>query len=284
MPQARLGAIELAYDLSGPRDGDVVLVVSGLIDTLQHWPAGMVWRLAEAGCRTLRYDTRDCGQSTWFSGAGLSGAGLAYTLDDLADDALGLLDALGVARAHVVGFSMGGCVAQIMAAKAPDRVASLVPFMSTSRAPGLPPVLRSDFKPTTADPYRNGADAEARLQALLRHSDGSVHARSADEKRIWIDQLLARGYNPAGVARQSAAMRESAPHHERLAGIRAPTTVIQTEEDKYFNRAHGEDLARRIPGARLEVVPGAGHAFSLSLVPIVADLILAHLSRARARG
>ncbi|MBM3540412.1 MAG: alpha/beta hydrolase [Alphaproteobacteria bacterium] len=279
MARARVGRIDLAYDLTGPEDGEVVLVVSGLIDTLQHWPAGMVWRLAEAGYRTLRYDTRDCGQSTW-----LSGTGLVYTLDDLADDALDLLDALGIARAHVIGFSMGGCVAQIMAAKAPDRVASLVPFMSTSRAPGLPPVQRSDFKPTTADPFKDGADAEARLQALLRHSDGSVHARSADEKRIWIDQLLARGYNPAGVARQSTAMRESAPHHERLAAIRAPTTVIQTEEDKYFNRAHGEDLARRVPGARLEVIPGAGHAFSLSLVPIVADLIRAHLSRARARG
>ncbi len=279
MDRARVGGIELAHDLSGPGEGEVVLVVSGLIDTLQHWPAGMVWRLAEAGYRTLRYDTRDCGQSTW-----LSGTGLVYTLDDLADDALGLLDALGIARAHVVGFSMGGCVAQIMAAKAPGRVASLVPFMSTSRAPGLPPVVRSDFKPTTADPFKDGADAEARLQALLRHSDGSVHARSADEKRVWIDQLLARGYNPAGVARQSAAMRESAAHHERLAAIRASTTVIQTEEDKYFNRIHGEDLARRIPGARLEVIPGAGHAFSLSLVPVVADLIRAHLSRARARG
>ncbi|MFN0044768.1 MAG: alpha/beta hydrolase [Alphaproteobacteria bacterium] len=285
MALLRVGEVELAYELSGPPRGEVAFIVSGLIDTIHHWPAGLVWRLADLGYRTLRFDTRDCGRSTWLNGGGQAGppAGQrAYSLSDLAADAAGLLDGLGIARAHVVGFSMGGCVAQILAAQRPELVTSLVPLFSTSRAPGLPPIGRPMVTPSPADPVKDGRDAEARLQAVLAHSDGSLHARSADEKRIWIDLLLARGYNPEGVGRQGAAMRESPPHYEMLSAVRAPTTVIQAAEDKYFGRAHGEDLARRIPGARLEVIAGAGHAVSLSLLPILGELLLAHLARARA--
>lgn len=277
----RVGNVDLAYELSGPPRGEVAFVVSGLIDTIHHWPGGLIWRLADSGYRTLRFDTRDCGRSTWLNGREHAGQ-TAYSLSDLAADAAGLLEGLGIACAHVVGVSMGGCIAQILAAQRPALVRSLVPLFSTSRAPGLPPIGHPTVTPGPADPVKDGRDAEARLQAVLAHSDGSLHARSADEKRAWIDLLLARGYNPEGVGRQAAALRESPPHYDMLSAIRAPTTVIQAEEDKYFGRAHGEDLARRIPGARLEVIAGAGHAVSLSLLPILGELLLAHLARARA--
>lgn len=276
--------VSLAYELVGPESGEVVLAITGVIDTLLHWHPGLCWRLADAGYRTLRYDSRDCGQSTWFDHAPAGDS--PYMLSDLAKDAVGLLDVLGISRAHVVGFSMGGCVGQVMAIEHPARVSSLVPLMSTSRAPELPPrhpdVARQGI--TRTAPIRSRAETVERLVAMLAVSDGSRYARTKDEKLNWADQLIVRGYNPPGVERHVLALGASPSYLDRLGSIRAPTTVIHADEDKYFSRAHGEDLARRIPGARLEIIEGAGHAISNDLVPRLAELLIGHLAWTKNRA
>jgi pimeloyl-ACP methyl ester carboxylesterase len=280
--RARIGPLELEWESIGPADGAPVLAITGVIDTLLHWHPGLCWRLADAGYRTVRYDARDCGRSTWLRDPA-NADNPPYLLSDLAEDAEALLDAIGISRAHVIGFSLGGCVAQLLAADHPARVRSLVVLMSTSRAPGLPPrhpdVERAGIARQAS--AKSHAEAHGRLMGNLALSDGSRYARTAEEKTIWADQLLTRGYNPEGVARYVRAMRESPDFLERLGAIKAPTTVIHAAEDKYFSREHGEDLAWRIPGARLEMIEGAGHAISASLVPRLADLLIAHLARAK---
>lgn len=285
MERIETNGVSLAFEMIGPETGEVILAITGVIDTLLHWHPGLCWRLADAGYRTLRYDSRDCGRSTWLEGAPCPDDAPPYTLSDLAKDAVGLLDALGIAKANVVGFSMGGCVAQVMAIEHPGRVQSLVPLMSTSRAADLPPrhpdVARQGI--TRAAPLTNHAQAVERLIAMLAVSDGSRYARTAEEKAMWADQLVARGYNPPGVERHVSALRASPSYLQRLGAIRVPTTVIHADEDKYFSREHGEDLARRIPGARLAVIEGAGHAISNDLVPALAALLIDHLAWSKGR-
>lgn len=286
MDRIETNCVSLAYEMIGPEDGDVVLAITGVIDTLLHWHPGLCWRLADAGYRTLRYDSRDCGRSTWLEGVPARADRPPYTLADLAGDAVGLLDGLGIAKAHVVGFSMGGCVGQVMAMEHPARVLSLVPLMSTSRAASLPPrhpdVARQGI--TRTAPIGNHAEAVGRLIAMLAVSDGSRYARTSEEKAMWADQLIVRGYNPAGVERHVLALHASPSYLDGLSAIRAPTTVIHADEDKYFSREHGEDLARRIPGARLEVIEGAGHAISNDLVPILAESLIRHLAWSKGRA
>jgi pimeloyl-ACP methyl ester carboxylesterase len=118
----------------------------------------------------------------------------------------------------------------------------------------------------------------ARIIPTLDQSDGSVYARTPEEKQLWVDLLVAHGYNPAGVARYRSAMQKSPPHHDLLGRIAAPTTIIHAAEDKSFSLEHGEDLARRIPGARFRAIAGAGHGMPVSLTPRLADLMIDHLA------
>lgn len=283
MGRVATNGIELEYEFIGPEHGEVVLAITGVIETLHHWPSGLCWRLADAGYRTLRYDARDCGRSTWLEAtvnAADPDAIPPYTLNDLAQDAIGLLDALSITRAHIVGFSAGGCLAQILAARHPERLSSLIVLNSTSRAPGLPP--------RSAEALQNGGawaevgsshgEAVARIIPTLGQSDGTIYRRTPEEKQLWVDLLIAQGYNPAGVSRYKLAMQKSPPHHDLLGGIQAPTTIIHAAEDKTFSLEHGEDLACRIPGARLRAIEGAAHGLPVSLTPRLADLMIDHLA------
>ena len=283
MGRAATNGIELEYEFIGPEQGEVVLAITGVIETLHHWPSGLCWRLADSGYRTLRYDARDCGRSTWLEATGVPTGPDAippYTLDDLAQDAIGLLDKLGITRAHLVGFSAGGCVAQILAARHPERLSSLIVFNSTSRAPGLPGRSPDALQNGGAWAQAGGSHQEAvdRIIPTLDQSDGTVYWRAPEEKQLWVDLLVARGYNPAGVARYRLAMQKSPPHHDLLGRIQAPTTIIHATEDKSFALEHGEDLARRIPGARLRAIEGAGHGMPVSLTPHLAELFIDHLN------
>ena len=296
MPTVRANGIDLYYDTTGDPAGPTILLVMGLATQSIAWPDAFVERLAAAGFRVVRFDNRDVGLSTRMDGAPAVHPvwallatrlrlpfPLAYTLTDMAADAVGLLDALGIARAHVVGASMGGMIAQLAAARWPDRVASLTSIMSTSGAPGLPgpnaTIRRRMLARRPANPTR--AEAVAAGEAMLRLISYPDPARPDGAFAEMAGRAFDRAYYPAGARRQLDAIIADGSRVARLATIRAPTLLIHGAEDQLVPRAGSEDLARRIPHARLEIVPGMAHDLPPSRLAYLADLITDH---ARATG
>ena len=279
-------------------DGPVVLLIMGLGMQLIAWPPAFVQALVDAGFRVLRHDNRDIGLSQGFDDhatPNLLWQGLRqrvglpvrspYSVQDMANDALGVLDALGIARAHVVGASMGGMIAQRLAAGAPQRVASLVSIMSSSGARGLPGPRRDV---SAALMRRPPGRTEA---ALVAHSLGLVRliaspAYPHDEQQLAerITRGLRRAYRPAGVLRQMLAIGADTQRPDLLARIACPALVLHGEADPLVPIACGRDTARRIPGAQFVAIPGMGHDFPPGVVQIVAGHIVPFLKAAESKA
>ena len=265
--------VELEVADSGQLERPAVLLIMGLGMQLTAWPTPVLQALDHAGFRVIRLDNRDAGLSTGFDDWGvphLLWNGLKhrlgwsvrkpYSLQDMARDALGVLDALRVQRAHVIGVSMGGMIAQRMAWTAPERVISLVSWMSSSGAPDLPGPQPQVLKAMTTQPLKPGLEQAIRnTQHLLdviaspaeREDPGVVGER--------VRQAVQRAYRPAGVLRQTLAVMSDDDRHELLPDITCPTLVIHGREDPLLPLPCGEDTARRIPGAQLRVIDGMGH-------------------------
>lgn len=253
--------------------------------------------LVDAGYRVVRHDNRDIGLSQGFDEAGAGNLlwqsarqriGLpvrsAYSLQDMADDSLGVLDALGIARAHVVGASMGGMIAQRLAASAPQRTASLVSIMSSSGARKLPGP-RPDV--AAALMRRPASRTEA---ALVAHSLGMLRliqspAYPQDDQVVAerIRRALHRAYRPAGVVRQMLAIVADSGRAELLPRIASPALVLHGEADPLVPIACGRDSAQRIPGARFVAVPGMGHDLPPPVNEILMQHILPFLENAKSR-
>lgn len=283
--------LEIEFEDSGPgASGPArppLLLVMGLGMQLVAWPQEFVQALLDAGYRVIRPDNRDVGLSQHMHHLGranLIWAGLRlrlgltvrplYSLSDMAQDMLGLMDALGVDRAHVLGVSMGGMIGQRMALLAPQRVLSLCSVMSSSGALGLPrarlPVLRALLR------RPGGASSEALVAhylSLFRIIGSPDFPMAEDWLRERIRISAARGFDPAGTARQMLAIIADSARADELPGIVAPTLVFHGEKDVLLPFACGEDTARRIPGARLVGMPGMGH----DLPPLVIQRLLAVL-------
>lgn len=295
MPHVAANGIELFYEDHGSPADPAILLVMGLGAQLILWPDELVERLVAAGYRVIRYDNRDIGQSTHLHGARTVSTirailsakfgwkfPVAYTLTDMAADAVALLDALGVAKAHLVGASMGGMIVQLIAANWPDRVLSLTSIMSTSGAPGLPGAdprvqkLLIRRPPATID-RATAVKLGVEVLEAIGHPDP---ARSADANAELAGRAYDRGFNPLGSRRQLLAIVADGNRSERLAKITAPTLVIHGVADPLIPVAHGDDLARRIPGARLERIEGMAHDMPPSRLAHVANLIVAHANEA----
>lgn len=290
--QARANGIDIAYEDAGPRDAPAILLVMGLGGQLTLWPDEFVAALNDRGFRTVRYDNRDVGLSTRFDAAGVPGlkwmfvkamVGLpvrsAYTLADMAADGIALLDHLGVARAHIVGASMGGMIAQHIAARHPARALSLTSVMSTSGNPRLPRGSKEAMRVLADRPM--GGDSEDMIAYSVRAarvigSPGYPAAEDRLQRRVRADYM--RGFYPQGVARQMAAIVADGDRRAMLRTIAAPTLVIHGEDDPLVPVAGGRDTAANIPGARLMTIPGMGHDLPLALVDTLADAIAAHAS------
>ncbi len=294
----KLAANGLEFDVedAGPRDGPPVLLIMGLAMPAAAWPDTFVNRLTGHGLRVIRFDNRDCGGSSRVKTRRHINVQVAmtrallrlpvdapYTLDDMARDAAGVLDALTIARAHVAGVSMGGMIAQVLAARAPERVATLTSIMSSSGNPsprialGSPMALRALMKkPRRAD------DAEA-VTAHLMHVFsviGSPGYRSEPHVlREQMEKVARRGYDAAGAERQLLAILASADRRPLLRQIVAPTLVIHGQADPLVPVAAGIDTAKHIAGAQLKIIPGMGHDFAPALQPMIADSIAAHIRR-----
>jgi pimeloyl-ACP methyl ester carboxylesterase len=280
----------------GQADRPVVLLIMGLGMQLVHWPPAFVSALVDAGYRVIRFDNRDVGLSTHLDHLGVPNlvwAGLQhklgfsprapYTLHDMAQDALAVLDARGVARAHVVGVSMGGMIAQRLALAAPQRVASLTSIMSSSGARGLPSADPRIVKTLLSRP------ASAAPQDVLDHYVRLFTAIGSPDFRVpeaeMRDRILAgisRSYRPVGTMRQLLAVVADDQRARELPRIACPTLVLHGHADLLVPFACGEDTARRIPGARLVGIPGMGHDLPPGVVTQLLSHLIPHLDGARA--
>ncbi len=295
MPIAKANGIEIAYDEFGAAGAPVILLIMGLGAQLTRWPEAFCKRLADAGLRAVRYDNRDAGLSTKFEAAGvpnmaelfqraLKGQPIdaPYSLDDMARDGIGLLDALGVGKAHVVGASMGGMIAQVFAANHPERARSLVSIMSTSGRPGLPPAKPEAMAALVTPPPAN--DRESIIQHGIKGRNIVGSPRFPEDPaalRRLVEASYDRSYYPQGTPRQTAAILKSGSRVALLEKIRVPSLVIHGTDDPLVPVEGGKDTAATIPGAELVLVPGMGHAIEAALVPTVADAIIAFCGKVR---
>ena len=291
MPPVIANDLQLEVESFGDPAHPAVLLVMGLGMQLIAWPDSFVQALVHAGFRVVRFDNRDIGLSQKIAAppVNLARATLRYLLhlpirapygvQDMAQDARGVLDALGIGRAHVVGASMGGMIVQNLAASAPERCASLVSIMSSSGDRRLPwsdlRVLRRLLSRPPA-----GAAFERQLEhfaALFRALSGPGFPISDEELHARLRRSLKRSYHPAGTLRQLLAVVSSGDRSDLLRRIRCPALVLHGDADPLLRLAHGHDCAAKIPDARLVVVPGMGHDIPSSLVPVLTDAVLAHL-------
>jgi pimeloyl-ACP methyl ester carboxylesterase len=291
MPIIHANAINLYYEDNGPADAPVILLIMGLGAQMIAWPDDFIQGLVKSGYRVIHYDNRDIGQSQrmegavagnliWATIAGRFGLPLhtAYTLSDMAQDGVALLDALGIETAHIVGASMGGMIAQLIAINHPKKVLSLTSIMSTSGRAGLPgpsSELRKRFMmKRPSNPSRDEAIAfgVVGLQ-LMSYPDP---ARAPNAYADLVGRGFDRGYYPVGMKRQLLAIIADGSRVERLKKITAPTLVIHGAADPLVPKAGSEDIARLVPNARLEIINDMAHDLPPSKVPHLVKLIADH--------
>jgi pimeloyl-ACP methyl ester carboxylesterase len=290
--------IRIAYETFGDADATPLLLVMGLGLQMVAWDDDFCRLLARRGFRVIRFDNRDVGLSTWLTGRRaptprriLLGRLLRrpvqppYGLEEMAADAVALLDALGIRRAHVVGSSLGGMVAQLMAIHHPERLRSLTCIMS--RASGDRSAGRPTFRAMLLFLSRSPRDREAylrRAQGLWKLLSGPRYP--PDPARVRERAALAwdRGINPGGVRRHLAALMTAPSRVEALRRVRVPTLVIHGSLDPLLPPQGGRQIAAAIPGAELMIVDGMGHAMPEALWPRVVGAIAAHAERADAGG
>jgi len=293
MPEeiARVGDVELAYETFGDPSHATVLLVMGLATQMLGWRDDLCAQIAERGFHVVRYDNRDVGRSTKFSSHRPPTAAqllrrdreaAAYTLADMADDGIGLLDCLGIRAAHVVGASMGGMIAQTIAFRHPDRVLSLVSIMSNTGArwSGQPALSMYGvlLKRAPQDP-----DGYVEHQLSVIEKIGSPgFPRDEADIRETAAKAFARGHDPAGAGRQLAAIIASGDRSAELARIRVPTLVVHGTADRLVNPSGGRATAKAIPDARLLLIPGMGHDLPRGAWPQIIDAIAENAARAGA--
>ena len=285
---------------SGPASGGqyrpAVLLIMGLGMQLVAWPPELVQALLAAGYRVIRHDNRDVGLSQHLAGLGKPNLlwqslryklGLAprapYSVGDMAADALGVLDALGISKAHVVGVSMGGMIAQRMALAAPERVLSLTSVMSSSGAKGLASARPAVMRVLLSRP--KGRDPQVVLKHYVRlfKAIGSPDFPTPEhEMRERILLGVERGYYPVGTLRQMLAIMADITRPAQLRRITAPTLVLHGKADPLLPFVHVEDTARRIQGARLVGIEGMGHDLPPGVVTHLLAALLPHLQAAEA--
>jgi proline iminopeptidase len=295
MAKVRANGIEIEYESLGDETRPVILLIMGLGMQLVTWPDELVEGLVARGFRAVRFDNRDAGLSTQFDDKQVGPLIPAfmrwtfgwpvlapYTLDDMAADAVGLLDALKIERAHVVGASMGGMIAQLLAIRQRARVMSLTSIMSSTSARRLPQPKLDAFFALTRRPER-GADLDTLVDHyvnLFRVIGSPGFPTPLPQMQERLRRGLARAFRPMGTLRQMIAILASGDRSLLLPQITAPTLVIHGDVDPLVPVAHGEDTAAKIPGATLKIIRGMGHDLPPALLPMLTDLIASHCAAA----
>jgi len=286
MARVNANGIEIAFETTGPETAPAILLTRGLGTQMIDWPAAFWQGMVEHGYRVVRYDNRDAGLGQKFGpceappkgegGAGQAPARAAYDLFDMADDAVGLLDGLGIERAHILGISMGGMISQIVAARYPERTASLISIMSTA---GEPNPLSGPQAALEAlrEPWPPAADREAVIARWVRDDrlfGSRSHPSDADSARERATAWMERCYCPGGMLRQRAAISATGSRAAMLRRISRPTLVIHGDEDPLISPTVGARAARLIPDATFKLVKGMGHDLPAPLIPELLDAIV----------
>ncbi len=287
---APVNGIEIAYQEVGDPDGEPLLLVMGLATQMIAWDEEFCSLLAERGFRVIRFDNRDVGHSTKLDGARVPGRldlflgrNPAYLLSDMAADAVGLIDHLGIESAHVVGVSMGGMIGQTLAIEHPDRIRSLVSMHSTtgSRRVGQPTL--KVFAHMLSDAPRDRDAFIERIRRTYELIGSPAYPTDQERLRRVAEASWERGHNPRGVLRQLHAIGASGDRTAALRGLDLPATVIHGTRDTLVRPSGGRATARAIPNARLRIVEGLGHDLPRELWPLFADEISDTASRAGRR-
>ncbi len=291
MSQLSANGITLEFESFGPSTAPAVLLVMGLGGQMTRWHGELCELLVARGYRVIRFDNRDCGLSTHFGEQPVPdlralqrGEPIAvpYTLDDMAADGIGLLDALAIGRAHLVGASMGGAIVQIAAARYPQRVRSLTSIMSSSGNPALPPptpaAAAALFAPLPRVRDRDSIVADSIARFATLESPDFPTPRGQLQKMF--ENEFDRNFDPRGVGRQLAAIIANGDRRALLQTIRVPSVVMHGAADQLIPLACGEDVAANIPGAELRIIAGMGHDFPVALSAQFADAICAAAGRA----
>lgn len=292
--KVQANGIAIEVEDTGEAGRPVVLLVMGLGMQLTAWPPQFVQALQDAGYRVVRMDNRDIGLSQHFDELGMPNLLLEgfkhriglpvrapYTVADMAADAVGVLDALGIADAHVVGVSMGGMIAQRIALAVPARVRTLTSIMSSSGSRYLPGPRPHVLQALLGRPKGTGFEAVVDHYVRLFQVIGSPGFPTPEpELRERIRASVQRGHHPAGTARQMAAVAADARRADALASLALPTLVIHGTDDPLVPFACGHDTARRIRGAKLVAVRGMGHDLPPPVIERTLQTLLPHLQQA----
>jgi pimeloyl-ACP methyl ester carboxylesterase len=284
MPRVKSNGIEIEYDTFGSRGDEPLLLIMGLGSQMVLWHEEFCAALAGRGHFVVRFDNRDIGRSTWLEHFGVpnipellmavlqgDAAAAPYAIDDMADDTIGLLDALELEQAHVCGVSMGGMIAQTMALRRPERLKSMTSIMSTTGDRDLPPP-RPEAMMALAQPPADSLEGVLERALMINRAIGSPgFTIDPDEIRARARLQYERGYNPAGMARQFAAVLSQSGRRERLAGVDLPALVIHGTDDPLVPVECGEATAAAIPGAARVLIEGMGHDLPRAVWPTIID-------------
>jgi pimeloyl-ACP methyl ester carboxylesterase len=294
---ARANGIEICYEIFGDAGAEPMLLIMGLGAQMIHWDDDFCWQLAARGFRVIRFDNRDIGKSGKMTGGKrLSPVELLklrflkipvaapYKLLDMAKDVTGLMDALGIKSAHLVGASMGGMIAQELAITFPERVRSLTSIMSTTGNPKVPPPTREATAVLMAPPPATKEEYFVRFAQTWKVLRVGSFPQDEALDRSRAERTYARGLNPAGVGRQLRAILASGSRKQRLGQVKAPTLVIHGTIDPLVHPDGGKDTAASIPGAKLLMIEGMGHALPIPMWAEIIDAIDKHAHGATAKA
>ena len=272
--------VELYYETFGFEADPALLLVNGLGSQCINYRVEWCERFVAAGFFVIRFDNRDVGLSTAFDEAGLTAA---YTVDDMAADAVAVLDAANVDRAHVLGLSMGGMIAQLLAIDHPDRLRSVTSLMSTTGDPdvGLPSPEALEHVLASSP-----ADREGYLQHQLTsiRTWGSPAVFDEDWIRLVNGEAYDRAFRPDGQARQILALHAAPSRTEALSGVRLPFLVLHGDQDRLVDPSGGRRTAEAVPGARFVLIEGLGHDYPPAYWDTIVDRVAVHARAADARG
>ena len=282
MPKAPSNGIELEYDEFGDPGDPTLLLIMGFSAQMTYWHERFCQSLAGAGYHVVRFDNRDVGLSSRVTGgptpdlgAALGGdtSSASYTLDDMADDAAGLLDALGIEDAHVVGASMGGMIAQLVATRHPAKVRSLCSIMSTTGDPGVGQPSPEAMGALLTPPPQSAEEAAQRGWEVSNVIGSPGFPRDEAEVRRRSSEAWTRSHDPDGVSRQLLAILASPDRTPALCSLDMPTLVIHGAEDPLVNPSGGEATAKAVPGCELLIIEGMGHDLPEGAWPQIIEAI-----------
>lgn len=294
MPRIKANGLEFEYEEYGSKDDPMMLLVNGFSSQMTSWPANFKQGLVDAGRRVVIYDNRDIGLSEQIEGQsppsphdiakGLTAGEpmhekVPYVLDDMAKDGIEIMKALGAETADIMGVSMGGMIAQLMALNHPEHVRTVIPTMTTSGAPGLPTSTPEAQQALTHVPKDREFETLAANSVKNRKIFGS-HPDLADSDEEIYEKAMAtfkRSDKPMGVARQYAGILAQPRWHERLNDLKIPTLVLHGDQDTLIPPGAGTDIAKRVPKAQMSLIEKWGHDMPEKATPILLNEIVSFI-------